>query len=636
MVRDEHVWSHNPTHLDLLLRGIQRRDRPQILSNFHQWTTSLVDTDNAAALDELAQLPIPTFSEILRWIDPVENSSHDVAHGLGISIGQLQFTNADWLVDDYGVRAQHRAVLKAMKILVEARLECGKPLMVVDYQVLMRCAGAAADLAAAADFFGAIAKNGLQARRNTATWTEFMKARFMVEPIYYQYDRSRVAVMASQTYTAHERCVQADFWRMERMRLSINALRALPFNRRPERPSQDLRMWLRNKTGFKSARAHWIRSKLYGVLLDEEMLCTTMVAFARASSMVGIRGVVLQRGFRISLFENSKTGEISIAGGKRFRPGSPREPTERFLNAIVESFGSMSRVNTGLKLLVYVSQRYSIPIPHKTWSNLLNWAYVCASKPFQPQRRLQGRWPLNVVGPKDIRKIWSIMTSKPYEVEPAFDDYGVYVKALVITRCFFSALDVIRDYAIPYYRRLEQEHQQIVSDDILQGVSTPSHRRTEIEVRKEYVWFHIASWVTKIVRTASKNKKQRQGRFMKVILPNLIIEFDEFLHDQIRYRTAQGHVCLNRPVVDKRFDWVREFRDVLPADAGGIMIRRKLEELEVNTRDSDFVWPQVIPMKVLEWRRKPRQRERALGLAPESTDVKAREWWKNLEDELMT
>ncbi|KAF4981485.1 hypothetical protein FZEAL_2728 [Fusarium zealandicum] len=630
-----------PTPLDLLLRAIQCSNTPRVVPTFLEWVESLTDPDPniaSAALQELAEVPIATFSEILRWLDPVTNTQHDVAHGLNISLGHIQLTNAGELVNDFGVRHLHRSVLDAMKVLMEARLETGRPLLLPDYEVFIRCAGAASDMRAATDFFGAIAKNGLQDRRNSTTWNEYVKARFLVDPLYYQFDRSRVAVLARHTYSNRQPLHPDSLWRMERMRYSLNALRALPFNRSPEQPSQDLRMWLRKKGGFHGYRGHWMRSqKSYGVLLNEELLCTSMVAWARSSSYTSIRGVILSRGFRINLKEDPETGEISITGGKRFRAGSPREPTERFLNAIVEAFGSMSRIATALKLLVFVSHRYSIPIPRETWSNLLNWAYVCASKPFQPQRQLAGNYQVNAVKPKDVREIWQVMTSKPYSVEPTFDDYSVYVKTLIVQRTFLPALDLIRTYAIPHYRQLEEEHQRIVFEEVLQGITEPSHQRLQIETQKEYVWCHITSWLNSLLRTASANKKQRRnGRFMQVIVPDLVAEFGEFLHDQVRYRTEQGYVCLERSMPVRRFDWVRETRETLPQKKGGMQVRPMVERGEVDLENPDMVWPEIAPLTVVQWARRPRPRERAMGPAPSSTDVKAREWWKKLEDELMT
>ncbi|KAM5353986.1 hypothetical protein ACJ41O_000636 [Fusarium nematophilum] len=630
-----------PTPLDHLLRAIQCRDAPAVVPAFLNWVVSLIDESDsgAAALQELSELPVATFSEILRWIDPVANSKNDLAHGLHISLGQVQFTNAGQLIDEYGVRRQHRGVLDAVKVLLDARINTGHQLLVADYEVLLRCAGAASDPKAAIDFFGAIAKNGQQAKRNTATWNEFLKARFLIDPIYYQFDRSRVCVLARQTYSTRQPYHPDKLWRMERMRLSMSALRALPFNRSPQRPSQDLRMWLRKKNGFMGIRRHWIRSKLYGVHLDEELLCISMVAFARASSLALIRGICFRRGYRINFMEDATTGEVLVKGGKNFREGSPRKPTVRLLDAIVESFGCMSRITTGTKLLVYVSLRYNIPIPHATWSNLLNWAYVCSSKPFRPQRRLQGDHKVHVVTAGDIRTIWGYMTSKQFSVKPTFDDYSVYVKALILTRSFREALDIIRTSAIPYYRSLEQAHQQIVFDEVLRELPEPSHRRIQIETRKEHVWYHIAGWMTKLLDAASKNKNHRGGAFMQVEVPNLVAEFGEFMHDQVRYRTAQGYVRLEREPPVRRFDWVREIRETLRQELGGMVIRNHERDEGDDGLHPEHLAPEqsmVRTMRVLEWKRKPRPKTRALGPPPESTDVNVREWWNKLEEELMT
>lgn len=630
----------NLSSLDHLLRSIQCCDHTRIIPNFYEWVDSLVDTDvnvATAALQELAELPVATLSEILRWIDPVANNSkHDVAHGLNISLGHTQFTNLGKLVNNFGVREHHRALLDAATILFDACQETERNLLVVDYEVFIRCAGAAGDPVAAADFFGAIAKSGLEARRTTATWNEFMKARFMIDPLYYQFDRSRVAVLARRIFKERnkELLPAGNIKRMERLRYSMNAHRALPFSRLPRKPSQDTRSLYGKTHSFYGYRRHWLRSKEYGTLVDEELLCTSMIAFARGGNLTNLRGVVTLRGFRLKFDEYE--GITVARGGKTFRPGNPREPTKRILSAIVESFGCMSRITTARELLIHFSKWHNIEIPHETWSSLLNWAYVSASKPFQAQQKLMGGYAVNAVKPFDIERIWETMTSYPYNIEPTFEDYSVYIKTLIIQRKFRPALDLMRGYALPYYRHLEQQHQDIVFDEVLQEFSGPSHRRTRIETQKEHVWYHISIWLSKLLTSASACKWQRNGHFMQVVVPEIVLEFSEFLHDQVRYRTAQGHVCIERDMPVRRFTWSRKARKTLPQDRGGPEMQEMERQGKINRHDPDFKWPQVPTMKVVEWRRKPVARVRAKGPAPESTDVNARRWWDKLERELMT
>ncbi|KPM35020.1 hypothetical protein AK830_g11555 [Neonectria ditissima] len=624
---DDVSWPGVPTPLDQLLRAIQCRDVPAILPAFLSWS-SYLDSESRntdAALEEMRELPVATFSEILRCIDPLANPVQDIAQGLNITQGQAQFNDVRHIIDEYGVRKQYRRLRDAVKRIMAARRESGHEMLVPDYEVSIRCAGAASDPHAAMRFFKAIAEDGLASRRNTATWVAFTKALYSVEPLYYQFDRARVAVMERHRYRARQTFDPEELWRLERMRFSINALRSMPFNR--DLMNRDQRMLTRRKS---RSRSHWIRSKLYGVLLNEELLCATMVTFARSSSLTQIRGVVLSRGFSLRLKENQETGKVRAKGGKAFRPGNPREPTERFLQAIVESFCSMGRVTTALKLLIYVSRRYHIPIPHQTWSNLLNWAYVCASKPFvQGPWRRKGRHIFGVVTYKTVFEIWSLITER-YNVKPDFDDYTVYIKNLIYSRNLRLAEQAIRNEAVPYYRRLEEEHREIVLDEILQGVAEPSHRRRQIEVRKEYVWYQITTFFRSMVQTASVARGQRNGSFMRVVLPNLIDEFGEFFQQQVYYRTAQGQVQLSRPNVPRRFEWEWTERTTMPQSVGGMEIQRRTKLGQINSE-----WPTVRQIKIREWRRNPRERTRAKGVTPEPIVRRAwNNWWRDLSWEI--
>ncbi|KAM0561442.1 hypothetical protein ACHAPJ_003323 [Fusarium lateritium] len=631
----------NLTLLDQLLRVIQLRDIGRVFPAFHEWVASLVDSDynvKSAALQELGELPVSTFSEILRWLDPVENSQLDVAHGLNISLGHVQFTNACHLVNDNGVRHHHRYVVDAMKVLLHYRIRTGRQLMICDYEVLLRCAGAASDLNAAIEFSSAMTQNGVARYRTTRTWNEFIKARYQIEPVYYQFDRQRVLYTGRMSFQVNRQIPVHNIWRMEGLRYSLNALRPLPFARHPDFPWQELKLHMRKKKGYKSYLVHWERAKGFGVLLDEELLCNTLIALARSGSLKHMKGMVITRGFRVKLLDNTKTGEITVSGGKRFRWGNPREPTKRILNAIVEAFGSMSHITTALKLLIYFSRFYKIPIPREAWSNLLGWSYTCAAKSNQFQHRMMGNYAARRASPVHFFTVWKTMTSEPFNVTPTYADYVLYAKTLMVSRKFRMALDIIRDQLVPYYRSIEDKHQQIVFNETLMEFTEFSHDRLRIETQKEHVLNQIAECFNQLFSIGSQGKWQRQGHFAKVVIPHIVAEFGEFLHDQVRYRTSQGHVHLKLPVQAPRFDWVRLMRQTLPQARGGMEMRMMEMRGKLKTRSFEERlerWPLVPKMDVVEWKRKPRPRARPMGPAPESTDVNAREWWKSLEEDLM-
>jgi hypothetical protein len=599
------------------------------------------DADTAwAAHQQMKTLPVNTLSAIIRALDPIQNPQLDVAHGLRISLGQIQFTNACNLIDEFGVRRHHVFVLEAMKLLLEARRNARRELVLADYETFIRCAGAASDFKAAMFFFAATREHGLAPKRTTTTWNEFLKARYQINPVYYQHDRQRVLFEARDSYRVTFGTRLRNIRRLESLRHSMNALKELPFNRQKHRPWADNYLWQRQKRGFPSYFAHWRRARAYGVLLNEELLCNTLIGLGRSGSLAHIRGIVLKRGFGIGLLEDKETGIFSIVGRRFFRPGSPKAPTQRFLNAIVEAFGCMSRIRLCLDLVIHISNVYNIPIPHETWNNLFNWAYVCSTKTNQAQHRILGSFPRSaLVDPQLVTEVWETMTSEPYNVEPTFESYIARIKMLIFQRRFGAARDMIRDHAIKHYRRLEKEHQQIVFDEVLQEVSHVSHRRLTIETQKEHAWYVIEECLYHFFSDVTDNANRRKRKYANITIPNIILEFSEFLNEKIHYRTAQGHVCLERSVEPRRFNWIRRQRQTLPQAKGGFetqMLAMSGQIADTETfQDRMDNWPMNKVLNVRQWKRVPIPRPRAEGAPPESTDVKAREWWKTLAEELM-
>ena len=626
------------TELDDLLNAVQNKSSTQTCEAFVAWTNVLNDSAspfNEAAVRQAQELPGPTLSEILRNLDPVLSPALDVAQGLNITQGQAQFTDVRELVNQFGVRTHHRNVLSGIQILLSVRSASPKGLTTADYEMFLRCAGAAVDYQAAKSFWNAMAVRGLQDSRTAKTWTEFIKARFLTEPMYYQFDRSRVAVLARDMYSNRMPLPMATFKRMDDMRLSINALKREPWNRRPDEPEEDMRRLFRRRLDFRGYKGHWIRALYYAHEMDEELLCTSMIAFARSSSLHSIKTLILTNYYGIDIAEAAYPGHTEVSGGVDLPLDSPIKPTARLLNAIVEAFGSMSHIPLGMKLVDFISRRYDIPIPQQTWSNILNWTYLCASKPFKPMRRLQGNWQSTATTAADVRQVWEVMTSEPYGVQPTFEDYDIYIKTLITQRSFGRALDAIREHMVAYYENLVNEYEKAVLDEILQHdivVASPraTRRRLQAQIHKDHVHHRITSWFDKLLKTASANKGHRAGPVMHSLVPDLVREFGDFFPHQIRYRTAQGVVQMERPEAPHRFEWVRQWRTTLPQKKAGTHVR----DFE-GSDQPDFPWPEVPTMKLLEWQRRPRTRGAGPGPGRAPAGPNKRVWWKALEEELM-
>ena len=623
------------TEIDVLLRSMQAQDHARMRRAFAKLTDVLADPESEAhesAVKQIQELSAATFSEILRSVDPL-TSTHDLAHGLNITMGDSQYTNARKLVDEFGVRTHHRNVLEGMQLLFQIRSTSGKELLPTDYEVLMRCAGAGVDYQTTKDFWAAMASSGQQRLRTSKTWTEFIKARFLTDPLYYQYDRSRVAVLPRHQYSGRSPMPMATVKRLDKMRLSMNALKAEPWNRRYDEVDEDLRRLFRRRGDFRAYNSHWIRALFYGHEMDEELLCVSMIAFSRSSSLHRIKTLILETfyGIQIQESESKEPDEVAITGGHDIPQGSPLRPTVQFLNAIVEAFGSMSQISLGTKLLLFVSSRYDIPIPAETWSNLLNWTYLCQSKPYQRMRKIQGGFASTTVGAADVFRIWDTMTSPPYNIQPTFADYSVYIKTLIAQRFLSHALTAITTHAIPHYRTVAAAHEAALRDEILQTSAaghTPARaatRRQRAEVLKDHTYTRISHMFTQLLKSASALQTYRKGPSSGIFFPDLIRDYAEFLPPTVKYRTAQGIAELDRVDADAeaRYEGRKHtWRTTLPQKLGGY-VARQFE----GSDQPNFPYPMARQMRVGGWKRVPKRRAAVLGVAGEER------WREKVENE---
>ncbi|PHH71181.1 hypothetical protein CDD80_5469 [Ophiocordyceps camponoti-rufipedis] len=618
---DGNQSSDTEDHLHGLLSAIQRGDPGQTTRCFIAWTALLGDCSSprhARAVQQARELPATTLSEMVRSLDPVANPGLDVAHGLNISSAMAQFTSACTLVDEFGVRNHHRRVLAGMKALHKAR---DGLVDATDCEVMMRCAGAGVNTRQVKRFWAAPARLGLQKQRSPKTWLEFIKGRFMTEPAYYQFDRARVAVLPRDMHRSGPGRMPGKMVQyLDSLRLSRSVLQFEPWNRQHWRLDRDWRRALRH-TGrdYRGYGAHFRRAICYPTTIDEEFLCVSLVAFARSSNQKGIRDDILGFHYGITFEPIDEAPGIRPVGGRYLYPDSPIRPTFRLLDALVEAFGTMSDTILGLNVLLFVSRRYQIPIPSHTWSNMLNWTYVCSTKPIRQMRRFFEHGEMSASSMREISHVWHLMRSPLYDVEPSFDDWSCWTRALINSRAFASAVDAITNHLVPHFRDVDDEYRAAVLEELLANDCEPlttapdaSHRRLRAQARKDHARTVIAHCLHQLFKTASRTAHHRSGPVMHCLIPDLIRDLSEFLPPDIVYRSSQGLIHLSRPDAPRRFRWVKAWRTALPA-------RYSASYLPPDEREGgvpDGLWPELQDMRILGWHRVPAVRAENLGRAP--------------------
>lgn len=137
-------------------------------------------------------LPVNSFSELLRAVDPLTVLAKDVDPTAGKFVGPGFATRSAIgpYFDKWGRRRLYTLLFKSLRVLVKLRLDANKPLQPSDIRVLLRCAGAASDLTGGERVW----ELALRMRLQDGLFEDYLKMRFLTEPLYNQYDYERMRV----------------------------------------------------------------------------------------------------------------------------------------------------------------------------------------------------------------------------------------------------------------------------------------------------------------------------------------------------------------------------------------------------------------------------------------------------------
>lgn len=681
LTTSQHIQSQYQT----LLAAVQRKDLPGTSDAFFAWVDSF-DEDLAVGHPDLAQLdavPSTVLSEILRSMDPVRRPELDVLHSLSFTQGSMWSTDVGKLIDEFGVRRHHKRAAEAVQKLIRLRQGSSVPLSPSDFEVILRIAGASLDFNLPSVI---MSKKKLMSDDwgRTRGWVDYLKARFLTEPLYYQHNRNYLALSARDRVNHEIMKKEPEMVKsLDKVRYSMNHMSRLPWTRRRDMPEVDLRRVLRRPwTNYRGYLNHWHRMDFIKLDVDVEFLSLSIEAFARSDDRQRILELILRGYYGIEVSEETEM----ITGGFDMDRNSPIYPTPRLQHAILEAFGAMGDISLAMQLIDFIARRYDVPIPREIWSNLLSWTYVCASTGNSSYHR---KWTsLDKVSistsVKDVQLVWNLMTSPPYNIEPSFDDLDIYIRALIISHRFDLAIKELHERAMPFYDVASQELEEAVADEVLlsdlvrehyfsrrnhsDGFSQPStppattaalnaarRRRHEAEAHKDYITHHINKCVIDILKQSSTSRAARASpTFTTVTIPHLLRDFWHFFFHGVDYRTATGRVQIRSApeLASPRFRRESQSfeRSVLRTNLGGAEVFNKShdkhgnpkllwdEEQKVKVPNPEFEWPMTGAMTVKEVKRVPRTRPATLRWPPLEDDgfrnPSTEEWRHKLESQL--
>ncbi|EEY21655.1 predicted protein [Verticillium alfalfae VaMs.102] len=328
----------------LLVETLRTRDVVETLSVVR----ALVNSPSAdEAIAAMRGIPRTTVSEILRCLDPLEAGHRlDCTHSLVIPDHLQEFSPVALAFDEFGVRKIYKDLFTTMVAFVELLHQAGHQLMLADYVVLLRCAGATSDVTAAKRVWKLMDLNEVWDLREGLGYDELVKARYLVEPLYRQYDLARVRLRPRNLRKVN-RPDMALRGRLEKLRLYEARSKYHAYGKSPHQPERDLH-WVLSLPG--PLNRIWFKMLNQGVTITESLQCSYLVACGRWKDEARHHSRQPKRPHhgrsqippRTPLDTNTAAAErpCPFAGGGRLRLA--REEARRVLRAAVQARHSRS------------------------------------------------------------------------------------------------------------------------------------------------------------------------------------------------------------------------------------------------------------------------------------------------------
>lgn len=555
----------------------------------------------------LARLPPTAFSELLRSLDPITTLSKiDPVGDIRVSGGMAQFLVLGEYMDCWGVRKLYVLVFKRLLLASQLRIRLGPGLRYSDWKVLLRCAGAASDPMGAKTVWHMMLTVGQQILRNSELFEEFVRARFLTEPLYRQNDMARFRVRPADL---NRQKLLFPRENADRLRwLNRNKLKRawhrFGQNKVAEDTSEHLMRMMRKMTPI--IRLATVAEHNPQFTPNEGLASALMIAYSRTGSLGMLEERFLGPHWGIKVDRQAPGQAMVTSDDTNRRPLSPLElPTGQSIEAIIDVYCSNAELVTALRVADMLSSKFGIPISERAWFNLLEWAYILSTNPASAEWKYAG-WPGKIVRPSTVQHIWKTMTSALYSIQPGYRQHFILIKSLIPTRessrtIFKKALRRTLDL-IPLYNsllaQLETAFKKHTLVQIMSAGSITARERQEyliLRAKKEEMWYLFMTTFRALLK--SYHSYDISDHIATRRIPNLIREHRGLMPNTVKYYVATGTVEISNihPATRTRF---RRWRAMKPRFVTGDLapVNRKY----INEMGDMASWME--PRHVWKWK----------------------------------
>ncbi|KAI1742111.1 mitochondrial ATPase expression-domain-containing protein [Xylaria scruposa] len=496
-------------------------------------------------------IPRTTFTEFFRALDPLRVARDcDQIDMTQTPVGMFKILNMESSIDDWGVRKLYTRLLQRLLILMNALQNAGYTLHSDEYISLFRCAGVSSDIFGAGAIWKHLISGPARTWQNSEMYTEYIKARFLTEPLYTNYQKTTRMVTPRNLHRSRLYISESRKRRLDHLRMRVRLRRHRLGLSKEVSHVEELMRKLRSQ----GPAVRLFRGVVGTQYLDENIMCALMIALGRSGSLRFIGTEILQSYFGIRTpHPFPAESEAEWARTLNFRSGTPRiTPTVRLMRAVVETYGSNAEIGVAVQLVEYLSNTYKISVPPDVWQDLLEWTHIMSTPPASFAWET-AELHFKIPSPEAVEKIWDAMTSSPYNLIPTFKNYDLLIRSL-ISRCSDDLTPVLLhmrkaialyDEQCRHYEAAVFEYTQHLRDGVASSTVTLDFERARF--KKQRMWYDISTWCRMILKRIPSSK---ESPIPYPLIPGFIQEFRPFLKNPVEYETPTGHVSLVDPAIE--------------------------------------------------------------------------------------
>lgn len=457
---------------------------------------------------EFRELPADTFSELLHSLDP------------DVFLGRYQQLHKEISPDHSSYnglfnsrRLKHESrdfFMKSLKGLIKFRLVGGHILSLSDYQHFLRCARAVGDPKSAETIWKSMAVAGISP--DTICYNHYLGVK-----------------VESDTLNGDQR---------QKVRVTPRNLEVRQWSTKPPRGYEGYGV---GDNGLKYQTTLLFDKMIAsGTAANEETMCLMMVALAKEGDVDGVKNI-LNKVWGIHVEKLLALGEEGI--GLDFPYDSPTQPSSLLLQSIAHVFGINNSIPVALRLIDFVSRRYSLDIPLDVWEELLERTFVLGVAKSQKRNKgfADGSLPVAAVS-----NLWATLTAEPYNVQPTMFMYDKLIRNLLQQQRFGQTQErmeearALHKRAVAKYGRLVTKRAKLPADTPSEVFQKLDGDITFLSLRVHRNRQYIRQWCSQLIKGSSKSIGTPD--FSRRGIQHIVDKWDLFLPRLVEYKTPTGSV----------------------------------------------------------------------------------------------